>query len=159
MAFSGVAAANIGDGARTLGSVFHTNTDIAAEDLSGAALGKLKEMLCNVQLLVIDEVSTLGAAPFEIVCRRLEQVGKVLWRERHRRPPPDSLGGFGGIGVLLIGDFAQLPPVLSSSLLAEAPHAGWQVRWVAVAGACGPANRPHLQTSRAIAASAPASGR
>ena len=85
------------------------------------ALDKLNEMLCNVQLLVVDEVSTLGAAPLEIVCRRLEQVGKVLWRERHRRPPPDSLGGFGGIGVLLIGDFAQLPPVLSSSLLAEAP--------------------------------------
>ena len=121
VAFSGVAAANIGDGARTLDSVFHTNTDTAAEDLSGEALDRLKEMLCNVQLLVIDEVSTLGAAPFEIVCRRLEQVGKVLWRERHRRPPPDSLGGFGGIGVLLIGDFAQLPPVLSSSLLAEAP--------------------------------------
>ena len=109
VAFSGVAAANIGDGARTLDSVFHTNTDTAAEDLSGEALDTLKEMLCNVQLLAIDEVSTFGAAPFEIVCRRLEQVGKVLWRERHRRPPPDSLGGFGGIGVLLIGDFAQLP--------------------------------------------------
>ena len=84
-------------------------------------MDKLTEMLCSAQLLVIDEVSTLGAAPFEIVCRRLEQVGKVLWRERHGRPPPDSLGGFGGIGVLLIGDVAQLPPVLSSSLLAEAP--------------------------------------
>ena len=35
VAFSGVAAANIGDGARTLDSVFHTNTDTAAEDLSG----------------------------------------------------------------------------------------------------------------------------
>ena len=121
VAFSGVAAANIGEGARTLDAVFHTNTDTAAEDLSGEALDRLIEMLMPVQLLVIDEVSTLGAAAFEIVCRRLEQVGKVLWRKRHGRPPPDSLGGFGGIGVLLIGDFAQLPPVLSSSLLAQAP--------------------------------------
>ena len=121
MAFSGVAAANIGDGARTVDSVFHTNTDTAAEDLSGEALDRLVETLRHVQLLVIDEVSTVGAASFEIVSRRLEQVGKVLWRARHRRPPLDSLGGFGGIGVLLIGDFAQLPLVLSSSLLAEAP--------------------------------------
>ena len=121
VAFSGVAAANLGDGARTVDSVFHTNTDNASEDLSGEGLDKAVDMLRHVQLLVIDEVSTLGAPAFEIVCRRLEQVGKVVWRHRFEQPPPESLGGFGGIGVLLIGDFAQLPPVLSSSLLAESP--------------------------------------
>ena len=62
--------------------------------------------LRHVQLHVIDEISTIGAAQFEIICRRLERVGKVLWRELCGRPPPDSLGGFGGIGVQLIGDFA-----------------------------------------------------
>ena len=39
-------------------------------------------------------------------------VAKALWTH-----PPDSLGGFGGLGVVLMGDFAQLLPVLSSSLM------------------------------------------
>ena len=120
VAFSGVAASNLGDGARTVDSIFHTNTDTSTEDLTGEALDNAVVLLRHVQLLVIDEISTLGAAQFEIICRRLEQVGKVLWRTRRGGPPPDSLGGFGGIGVLLIGDFAQLPPVCASSLLTEA---------------------------------------
>jgi len=119
VAYSGVAASNLGDGARTVDSIFHTNTEDAANDLAGEALDKLVETLCHVQLLVIDEVSTLGAPAFEIMSRRFEQVGKVLWRNRTGCKPPDSLGGFGGIGVLLIGDFAQLPPVNSSSLLPD----------------------------------------
>ena len=67
VAYSGVAAANLGDGARTLDSVFHTNTDTATEDLSGEGLDRAVDMLRHVQLLVIDEVSTLGAPKFEIV--------------------------------------------------------------------------------------------
>ena len=96
LAFSGVAAANLGDGTRTVDSVLHTNTDSAAEDLLGENLDKLVERLRHVQLLVIDEVSTLGAAPFEVISRRMEQVGKVLWRERHgvsgfAKAPPEDL--------------------------------------------------------------------
>ena len=120
VAFSGVAAANLGDGARTVDSIFHTNTDTATEDLTGEALDKAVELLKHVQFIVIDEISTLGAAQFEIICRRLEQVGKVVWRTRRGSSSPDSLGGLGGIGVLLLGDFAQLPPVMASSLLAQA---------------------------------------
>ena len=79
----------------------------------------LVALLRDVELLVIDEISTVGAAAFELISRRLEQVGKVLWLQRlgTALTLPDNLGGFGGIGVVLIGDFAQLPPVLSSSLL------------------------------------------
>jgi len=96
LAFSGVAAANLGDGTRTVDSVFHTNTDSAAEDLLGENLDRLAECLRHAQLLVIDEVSTLGAAAFEVISRRLEQVGKVLWRERHgvlgySQMPPEDL--------------------------------------------------------------------
>ena len=119
VAFSGVAAANLGGGASTVDSIFHTNSDSAAQDLTGSDLDELVCLLRDVELLVIDEISTLGAASFELISRRLEQVGKVLWLERFGRAQtmPNDLGGFGGIGVVLIGDFAQLPPVLSSSLL------------------------------------------
>ena len=125
-------------------SVFHTNTDNAAEDLTGEALDRAVEKLRHVQLLVIDEVSTLGAPQLEIMCRRMEQVGKVVWCERHKHSPPDSLGGWGGVGVLLIGDFAQLPPVKASSLhlevdLEEGKSYGWRSF-----GACRPANFPNL---------------
>ena len=96
VAFSGVAAANLGCGARTVDSIFHTNSDDAADDLIGEDRDKLVVELRHVELLVHDEVSTIGAASFQIICRRLDQVGKVLWREKYGTCPPDDIGGFGG---------------------------------------------------------------
>ena len=57
-----------------------------------------------------------------MISRRLEQVAKVLWREQRKgRQPlaavPEDFGGFGGIAVLCMGDFAQLPPIKATSLL------------------------------------------
>ena len=49
-----------------------------------------------------------GAAQFENVNRRLEQVGKVLWRKRFGPHPPDSLGGFDGHTGLF--DLGSIPP-------------------------------------------------
>jgi len=57
LAFSGVAAANLGSGARTIDSVFHTNQENAgAVDLVGDQLDKLVEVLWRVRLIVIDEI-------------------------------------------------------------------------------------------------------
>ena len=61
------------------------------------------------RLLVIDEVSTCGAAAFEIVSRRMQQMARVLWRRHFATPPPEEMAPFGGIGVVLMGHFAQLP--------------------------------------------------
>ena len=71
MAFAGMAAANLGSGAKTIDSIFHTNARDAADDLVGDRLDALVEMLKDAQLLVIDEVSTCGAATLEIVNRRM----------------------------------------------------------------------------------------
>ena len=124
MAFSGVASANLGTGSRTTDSIFHTNRAGAAEDLVGKELDILVDELGCVDFILIDEISTCGAGTFEVVSRRMQQVARVLWRRRFRSPPPDDLGPFGGIGVLLMGDFAQLPPVLSTSLMARMPIIG-----------------------------------
>ena len=92
IAFSGVAAANLGTGSRTIDSVFHTNRTDSTRDLVGDDLGKLViELECAV-LLVIDEVSTCGAGSLEVVSRRMQQVARVLWRRRFRAPPPDGIG-------------------------------------------------------------------
>ena len=128
VAFSGVAAANLGSGARTIDSIFHTNTDHAAEDLVGDSLDALVDLLQHVRLIVIEEISTIGAVQFAVLCRRLQQVSRVLWRRNFGTPPPDDFGltsqsltACGLFGILVMGDFAQLPPVLSSTLLPDVP--------------------------------------
>lgn len=121
VAFSGVAAANLGGGSRTIDSIFHTNADSASEDLVGDKLDALVAELRHVQLLLVDEISTVGAAQFELMSRRLQQVARVLFRERTGCEPPLDMGPFGGIGVVLMGDFAQLPPVMATSLLSGMP--------------------------------------
>ena len=115
-----MAAANLGGGATTIDSVFRLAGEQSEKDLTGDALDALVAAFESTELLIVDEISTVGAAQFEMMSRRLEQVGKVLWRRRTNTEPPDDLGGFGGIGLVCMGDFAQLPPVMATSLL---PHA------------------------------------
>ena len=137
MAFSGVASANLGTGSRTIDSIFHTNRADAGEDLTGPDLDTLVDELEYVQLMVIDEISTCGAASLEVVSRRMQQVARVLWRRNFRCAPPANLGSFGGVGVVLMGDFAQIPPVLSTSLMPGMPlveSSGDSGRCLALAG-------------------------
>jgi len=138
MAFSGVASANLGTGSRTIDSIFHTNRAGAGEDLVGDDLDKLYLELQHVQLIVIDEISTCGAASLEVVSRRMKQVARYAWRLKFgNRALPDDMGPFGGIGVVLMGDFAQIPPVLSTSLMADMPiveSLGDGARFLAFAG-------------------------
>jgi hypothetical protein len=71
LAFSGVAAANLGSGSRTIDSIFHTNTDDAASDLCGQGLDRLADVLRPVKLIVIDEISTVGAAQLALVAKKI----------------------------------------------------------------------------------------
>jgi ATP-dependent DNA helicase PIF1 len=69
----------------------------------------------------------VGSAQFFAVSERLELVARTLWRRRHRRNrlgpdgrlegEPATFGGFGGVGVIIVGDFAQIPPIGDSSLI------------------------------------------
>jgi DNA replication protein DnaC len=70
IAFSGVAAANLGSGSQTIDSIFHTNSQDAAKDIVGDQLDRLVRTLRAVKLIVIDEISTVGASQFAIIARR-----------------------------------------------------------------------------------------
>ena len=54
MAFTGVAAANLGAGSKTIDSVFHTNRADALEDLAGEQLDALVDELTPVSGLVAE---------------------------------------------------------------------------------------------------------
>ena len=58
----------------------------AGQDLAGVDLDNLVNELQNVQLIVIDEISTCGAASLEVVSRRMQQVARVVWRVVWRLP-------------------------------------------------------------------------
>jgi hypothetical protein len=64
--------------------------------------------------------------------RRLEQVSKVLHRRRYGIIDNTEQNGFGKFGIVLVGDFGQLPPVLATSLIGrgiqESKQAGLRTR-------------------------------
>jgi ATP-dependent DNA helicase PIF1 len=99
-ASTGVAAFNIG------GYIVHSNSGLGLpvnECNQGAlqcdTLKHLQKRFKNVSLVVIDEISMVGLKTLYWIDQRLRQIaGKMHLR-------------FGGISVLLVGDFAQLPPV------------------------------------------------
>ena len=99
----------------------HENRADAREDLAGSYVDNLVAELEQQQLTVIDENSTCSAVASEVVSRRMTQVARVLWRRNFRCAPLDNMGPFDGIGVVIMGDFAQTPPVLSTSLMAGIP--------------------------------------
>lgn len=68
-AHTGVAAANMGGGAATINSVFRLGGNNADVDLDGDKLEELVEELAETKLVIIDEISTVGAAQFEMISR------------------------------------------------------------------------------------------
>ena len=79
----------------------------SGKDLQGQALYRLQQRLQNVQYLIIDEISMLG--------QRL-----LFWVDRRLRQATGNLNVcLGGLSVIMIGDFGQLPPVGDKPLYTE----------------------------------------
>lgn len=76
-------------------------------DLRGQALAMLQHKLKDIRYLIVDEISMLGQNMMAWVDKRLRQA------TTHLEVP------FGSISVILIGDFAQLPPVGDRPLFAQ----------------------------------------
>ena len=68
-------------------------------ELQGSALMRLQEKLKNKKYIIIDEMSMLGQNSLTWIDRRLRQ-----GTGQYDKP-------FGGMSVILIGDFGQLPPI------------------------------------------------
>ena len=75
------------------------------KELSPGRLVMLQKRFKNVGILVIDEKSMVGHKMFTIIDQRLRQV-----RPENKEKP------FGGLSVVLLGDWKQLPPVLDTAL-------------------------------------------
>ena len=118
-AYTGVASSNVGAGARTLHDLFQLSKVNAAsgelKPLDGEDLEKLAKDLEGLRLLVIDEVSMVSRPMLADVDTRLKE-----WRAFTKHPAKKE--AFGGVGVILAGDFGQLPPTKAEHLSLLCPH-------------------------------------
>jgi len=94
----------------TLKLPIHTN---AEKDLQGSSLQKLQMTFQHKAYIIIDEVSMLGQKTLAWVDKRLRQATGA------QHEP------LGGLSVLLLGDFAQLPPVGDRPLFAKSSIGGF----------------------------------
>ena len=101
--FTGKAAYNIGG--TTLHQAFSLPTRLTCvyTSLADSTLNKKKQLLKNLEFLIIDEISKVGYDTFKWVHLRLQQI------KQNNLP-------FGGVNVLLFGDLCQLPPVSESAI-------------------------------------------
>ena len=112
-AYTGVAAFNIGFGAKTTCSAFQLSGNCKLKPLQGDHQLKLERDWRNAELLIVDETSFIGQALFHQMHCRLQQA---------KRRTLDALNldvdtcTFGDMSVILVGDFGQLEPIDDWSL-------------------------------------------
>ena len=82
-----------------------TNLKNPVPELAGGQLSRLQLTFKNCELLAIDEKSMVSTLRLHQIDQRLRQA-----------KPQKAKEPFGGISVLLMGDFAQLPPVMEKAL-------------------------------------------
>jgi len=92
----------------TLHTLFRLPTKLkgAMPRLKDDDIEKLNRIFNDTVLLIIDEISMCGASIFERVCHRLMDIKKS-----------DKL--FGGISVLVVGDFNQLLPIQDTAIFKQ----------------------------------------
>jgi hypothetical protein len=101
-ATTGIAAINLGGNTTTINSVLRFfDTDSLEENYtSGKLQASLKEISRVADNLIIDEISMMHAKQLDIIWDALVEINQHMeTRER------------GGLGLIITGDFCQLPPV------------------------------------------------
>ena len=85
--------------------------------LRGTALADLQEAFKNTELLIIDEMSMVGQYMLYQISKRLQEA-----------KPHKSTEPFAGVSIVLMGDFAQLPPVKDLPLFQKSGGSQFQAR-------------------------------
>ena len=91
---------------RALGIMSQSEDGINYSRNEGAIINEVRTRLQGVEYIFIDEVSMLSCRDLFFISRRLSQVFNK-----------DTL--FGGVNMILAGDFAQLPPVFGHPFYSE----------------------------------------
>ena len=96
----------------TLHSCFKLPVNVRFDEdippLQGPNLHQLQEIFKNTEILMIDEMSMVGKYMLYQLSKRLQEV-----------KPQNSNIEFAGVSIVLMGDFAQLPPVTDLPLFTE----------------------------------------
>ena len=85
--------------------------------LNGKALVDLQNSFKNTELLIIDEMSMAGQYMLYQINKRLQEA-----------KPHKSTEPFAGVSIVLMGDFAQLPPVKDLPLFQKSGGSQFQAR-------------------------------
>ena len=102
-ASTGKAATNVNG--TTLHSAFKLPTPQSwSKVLKGEDLQRFRNKYKYLKVLVIDEVSMIGKPTFDDLNRHLQKI-------------MDNNSDFGGVSILVVGDFFQLPPVRQCSVV------------------------------------------
>lgn len=101
-ATTGIAAINLGDGTTTINSVlgYFDSKSLEENYASGKLHRALKEVAKRAEFLIIDEISMMAALPLDIIWNALVEINQQV-----------EVKEMGGLGIIITGDFCQLPPV------------------------------------------------
>ena len=107
-AFTGKAAFQVrGVTIHSLLSIGKIDRSYGIQPLQAESLRRLQRDLKNTRFLFLDEMSMIGLRLLDAIDNRLRQIFSL----HHDKP-------FGGLIIVLFGDYGQLPPVMDSPLYA-----------------------------------------
>ena len=119
-AYTGVAAFNIGFGARTACSAFQVFPQAAwKSERAGDTLRKLEDVWENVVLLISDDISFIGRCLFARMHFRTQQAKRSCFSD-YGLDPNDFTSG--NLSIILVGDFGQLERIKIGACATQKLH-------------------------------------